>query len=242
MLFTKSGSMTVHHTLFALGQFRNPQIELAVPDAVADVVNNVMYSRRWKYVISLDDRETHIRANIVGNYKTKAKNTDNDRLVHPFVEDRKGFSIYVKDNYDEPYRTASSQLDDEVLLPEHRKFVVATPFPAPPVRTTSPQEAYEEVLARAGATKPKRDAVDIRIIDAVRNRTGALLKNDPSEVGGWPELEPGTPYSDGDMDEIADTWEASHGLKPEDASDGPQDRNGDGWTNFEEYISELAGD
>ena len=242
MLFTKSGSMTVHHTLFALGQFRNPQIELAVPDAVADVVNNVMYSRRWKYVISLDDRETHIRANIVGNYKTKAKNTDNDRLVHPFVEDRKGFSIYVKDNYDEPYRTASSQLDDEVLLPEHRKFVVATPFPAPPVRTTSPQKAYEEVLARAGATKPKRDAVDIRIIDAVRNRTGALLKNDPSEVGGWPELEPGTPYSDGDMDGIADTWEASHGLKPEDASDGPQDRNGDGWTNFEEYISELAGD
>lgn len=242
MLFTKSGSMTVHHTLFALGQFRNPQIELDPPNSVADVVNNVMYSPKWKYVITLDDRETHIQANIVGNYKVKGKNTDNDHLVHPFVEDRKGFSIYVKDNYDEPYRTDSSQPDDEVLLPEHRRFVVATPFAAPPVRTTTPQEAYKEVLAGAGATKPKRDAVDTRVIDAVVHHKGGLLKNDPNEVGGWPELEPGTPYPDADKDGIADAWEGSHGLSPSDAADGPLDRNGDGWTNFEEFSSELAGD
>lgn len=242
MLFTKSGSMTVHHSLFALGQFRNPQIELMEPNAVADVVNNVLYSRRWKYVISLDNQEEHVRANIVGNYKIKGKNTDNDRLVHAFVTKGKGFSIYVHDNYDEPYRTDASQAEDEVLLPEHRKFVVATPQPAPPVRTSPPKVAYKEVLEKAGATRPKRDQVDTRIVNAVINRTGSLLRNDPNEVGGWPELEPGTPYPDADKDGIADAWEGSHGLNPSDAADGSLDRNGDGWTNFEEFSSELAGD
>ena len=68
------------------------------PNSVADVVNNVMGSRRqWQYVVSFDDRETHIRANVVGNYKTKGvKVIDSDYLIHPsrFFENRKGYSGY----------------------------------------------------------------------------------------------------------------------------------------------------
>jgi hypothetical protein len=242
MLLTKSGSMTIHHSLFSQGVFRNPQIELKVPNSVADVVNNVMFSRQWQYVVSFDDRETHIRANVVGNYKTKGKVIDSDYLIHPFVENRHGYSLFVKDNFDETYRTNPTEPDDVVLAPQHRDLVVATPFPAPPVRTTAPEKAYEEVLAKAGATKPARDAVDQRVVKSVMDRSGRILKNDPNTVGGWPELDPGTPYADSDQDGIDDAWEISQGFNPNDASDGQQDKDGDGWTNFEEFTHMLAGD
>lgn len=64
-LFTKGGNITVHHSLFVDGQFRNPQIKMAEPGAVADVVNNVLFSPQWQYVITLGDEWTKINANIV---------------------------------------------------------------------------------------------------------------------------------------------------------------------------------
>ena len=32
-------------------------------------------------------------------------------------------------------------------------------------------------------------------------------------------------------------WEAEHGFDPADGSDGPEDRDGDGYTNLEEYLN-----
>lgn len=242
MLFTRSGNVTVHHTLFTTGKFRNPQIELMATGAVADVVNNVMYSPEWEYIVSFGDRRTHIKANVVGNYKIQGRNSINDHLVHLFEEGGLGFSIFLSDNYDEPYRMQSNEPEDSVLMAEQRKYVVATRHFAPPVRTTSPQQAYEDVLANAGATKPMRDAVDVRLLNEVKSRTGKLLRNDPLKVGGWPELAAGVPYPDTDHDGISDEWELERGLNPKDAADGPADSNGDGWTNFEEFLHLLAGD
>lgn len=41
---------------------------------------------------------------------------------------------------------------------------------------------------------------------------------------------------------MADNWEIDHGLNPNDAADRNDDDNGDGYTNLEEYLYELAGD
>lgn len=242
MLFTKGGNLTVHHTLFTTGKFRNPQIKMKNPGAVADVVNNVMYSPEWQYVVSFGDEWVHTRANVVGNYKMKGVNDKDDHLVYLFEESGLGHSIYLHDNYDEPYRVDAAAADDLVISPEQRSYVVTTRFPAPEVRTTSPQVAYEEVIANAGATRPKRDAVDTRLIEAVANRKGKLLKSDPETVGGWPELESGTPYTDTDHDGISDEWEKANGLNAEDSEDGQMDSDGDGWTNLEEFLHGLAGD
>ncbi len=246
MLFTEGGNITVHHTLFAMGQFRNPQIKMADPGAVAQVINNVMYSPTWQLVISFGDQWTHINANVVGNYKIygtpRARGTPDDHLVRLVEENQFGFSLFVSDNYDEPYRTNSEQPNNLVVRPQSRRFLTSRPFPAPAVRTTSPEQAYTEVLRGAGATRPQRDAVDKRIIADVINRSGALLKNDPNTVGGWPLLSQGVPYSDSDQDGISDTWELDHGLDPHSTADGNVDGDGDGWTNFEEFLHELAGD
>jgi pectate lyase len=242
MLFTKGGNVTVHHSLFSTGLFRNPQIKMALPDSIADVVNNVLYSPQWQFVISFGDEWTRIRANVIGNYKIAGENLHNDRLVQLFEESGSGFSIFLQDNLDETYLPTLQKAAQEALAPEHQKYFSSERFSVPAVRTTSPQAAYEEVLANAGATKPSRDAVDQRIIEEVKNRNGHILKNDPKKVGGWPELAAGEPYPDSDHDGMADDWEAKNELNAADPTDGARDADGDGWTNLEEFLHFMAGD
>lgn len=41
---------------------------------------------------------------------------------------------------------------------------------------------------------------------------------------------------------LSNDWETTHGLNPNDDADGNQDRDGDGYTNLEEYLGALVGE
>lgn len=140
------------------------------------------------------------------------------------------------------------------------------PFPHAPLRITSAQEAYDEVLANAGATLPRRDAVDERIIRTVRTGDVGPPVAEPDlfdrldKVGYTEErvhelvrLVPlgfitdpaqvggypeyrGAPYVDADGDGMPDVYETQHGLDPADASDAAGDKDGDGYTNIEAFL------
>jgi hypothetical protein len=103
--------------------------------------------------------------------------------------------------------------------------------------TESAESALASVLDSAGASRP-RDAVDARIVAGVREGTGRIIDR-PGEVGGWPDLAAGTPWIDTDRDGMPDTWEANHGLDPR-TPDGGSDRNGDGFTNLEDWLNSLV--
>ncbi len=105
--------------------------------------------------------------------------------------------------------------------------------------TETALEAEALVLERAGAG-PVRDAVDRRVIEGVRARSGRIIDSQ-AEVGGWPESPAGAPWIDGDGDGMPDDWERAQGLDPADGTDGAADRNGDGWTNLEDWLNGLAG-
>lgn len=242
MLMTMGGNISVHHNLFAFGKFRNPQFQLSAKGSAADVVNNVLYSPVWDYVVSFSDRWAKVRANVVGNYKIEGKREKDDHLVHLFPEGDHGFSIFVADNIDETYRPDAGSAEDQVISEGWRHYLVPTPFDVAKVQASSPKAAYDDVLARSGATRPARDAVDLRIVEAVRTRSGGLLKNSPAKVGGWPVLAAALPPPDSDVDGMADAWEVDMGLSPADPTDGAADADGDGWTNLEEYLHQLAGD
>ena len=122
------------------------------------------------------------------------------------------------------------------------------------------------MLVNAGATLPRRDAVDQRIIKMVRTEevTAKVGSNDaadfsnvgfsrqvidgilervprgiithPSQVGGYPDYK-GTPYADTDADGLPDDWEKKNGLNPKEANDPSADANGDGYTNIEDFIN-----
>ncbi|HRK31663.1 MAG TPA: hypothetical protein PLD59_11340, partial [Tepidisphaeraceae bacterium] len=66
---------------------------------------------------------------------------------------------------------------------------------------------------------------------------------DLEEVGGFPSIEPITRPADFDTDQdgMADEWERARGLNVGTA-DHNGDDDGDGYTNLEEYLSELARD
>ena len=104
----------------------------------------------------------------------------------------------------------------------------------------SAKEAYDAVLKNVGASFPFRDTVDQRILKDVMNGTGKSV-NHPDEVGGWPGLSSATPPSDSDHDGMPDEWEESYGLDPM-TNDGAADKDGDGYTNLEEYLNQLVGE
>jgi hypothetical protein len=39
---------------------------------------------------------------------------------------------------------------------------------------------------------------------------------------------------------MPDAWESAHGLDPKDPADAAKDRDGDGYSNIEEWLNELA--
>ena len=109
----------------------------------------------------------------------------------------------------------------------------------------SASDAYEQVLKNAGASY-KRDAVDSRVVDEVRNgksfsgkkRNGII--DSQKDVGGWPELKSLPPLADSDQDGMPDEWETKNKLNPNDASDGSRFDLSKGYTNIEVYLNEIV--
>ena len=113
------------------------------------------------------------------------------------------------------------------------------------------------VLTHTGATLPRRDPLDARIVEETRTGTarfggsydarfddtgdgkdkGKGIIDSQKTVGGWPELNSAPAPDDADQDGMPNAWERGAGLDPEDPSDGPQDMDGDGYTNLEEYLN-----
>lgn len=105
------------------------------------------------------------------------------------------------------------------------------------VKTSPPALGRRQVLDQAGASLV-RDAVDVRVIAGVRDRSGRLIDSQ-GEVGGWPEIRTAPAAADADQDGMPDAWERANGLDPAD----PTDRNGiskDGYTFLEIYLNGLV--
>lgn len=126
------------------------------------------------------------------------------------------------------------------------------------INEQTPAEAYEAVLAGAGCCKPKRDAVDSRIIEEVRSgeatfegdsfkergrMANSSLKSgiidSPNDVGGWPVLKTAPAPADSDHDGMPDAWELNNGLNPNDPADGSK-ISSNGYTNLENYLNGLC--
>jgi len=115
---------------------------------------------------------------------------------------------------------------------------VDQPFEAPRVVTVPAKKLLDYVLPTVGASLPKRDSVDTRLIGNVRNHSGKIIDSQ-TQVGGWPELKAGKVPLDSDNDGIPDAWEIKHGLNPHDPADAS--RIGEyGYSNIEEYLNAAA--
>jgi pectate lyase len=231
--------VSMHHNLLAHNDFRNPLISKG---GTHDVVNNVMYN--WGVLpAEILDYNSNSFLNFIGNYFLRGPSTEPGRY-EMLVEPGPGIpKIYVEGNIG-PHRPDPAMPEWAILgfgygeqeAPEQYRSLAK--FKTHPITATSAQEAFEEVLAGAGATLPERDAVDQRVVSDVRNGTGSII-NSPDEVGGYPELHEGSAPIDSDHDGMPDDWEITMGLDPGDAADGNGDLDSDGYTNVEEYLHSL---
>ena len=114
---------------------------------------------------------------------------------------------------------------------------LTAPVDVAPVMPEPAAVSYERVLANAGASLA-RDAVDLRVVQSVRDRSGGLI-NSQKDIGGWPELKSLPPFADGDQDGMPDHWERARSLNLA-ADDSAADADRDGYTNLEEYLNELV--
>ncbi len=141
--------------------------------------------------------------------------------------------------YDCPTCTESIMVDIGAGGTRLSSPVATLPWAA--TTTYDVQTAYADIIAANGAgdTFHPRDAVDTRIINDIINGTGSIIDY-PSDVGGWPTYNGGTPYPDSDADGMDDNWESANGLDPCDPCDHSGDLDGDGYTNLEEFFNYLV--
>jgi hypothetical protein len=248
---------TFHHNLWACNAGRNPSIGM---DGDFNLLNNVLFNWRHRTVDGGDQKS---RYNVLNNYYKPGPATRDGAIGHRVLrpDGRRpgpdkalprewgkahvagnvvvGNEMVTKDNWAGGVQIDGPD-DPKVVLPRVR---VEKPFPmaAAPLQTAA--AAYEAVLEHAGATRPKRDAVDRRVVDMVRTGTvtyaaGKGIITDVKQVGGYPEYR-GEPVRDSDGDGIPDDWERRHGLDPNDPSDAAKDLTGDGYSTVEKYINGL---
>ena len=237
---------TFHHNLYAHHHARLPRPgnyndRNRDPEGfILDFRNNVIYNwagRAAGYNADGSNGTNSItKMNFVGNYYKAGANSSGSLA---FSESTKSAKAYFNGNCmngsfpEDPWSLVTfSKFSPQDL----NAYKQSRPIPVPPVKTDDAITAYNRILSDCGASLPKRDPVDIRIVNSVKNKTGRII-NDEAEVGGWPELKSVRPPKDSDRDGMPDQWERRHGLSSSDPKDRNADHDQDGYTNLEEYLN-----
>jgi pectate lyase len=247
---------TFHHNLFACNTGRNPSIGMS---GEFDYRNNVIFNWRHR---TMDGGDETSLLNVINNYykpgpaaradmrSTIAKIEQRDMYSpgrqwqagdwYPKTPKRPG-KWYVAGNIVEGFPEVTADNWKGMQGPEEIARV-NTPFEGWPVNQETAADAFKSVLAKAGATLPRRDAVDARVVEMVRTGKvgdGNGIINDPKEVGGYPSyaFSPSDVPADSDHDGMPDEWEKKYELNASDASDGSADADQDGYTNVEECLN-----
>lgn len=254
------GNFSIHHNLLAHGIDRSPRI---IVSGKTDLVNNIIYNclsnteAMWYYTSSQKSKPQYM--NFIGNfYKSRSGSLppinlrgsgtptsqqfirafigvgpNGENLNPNYIGDRK--ITWTSERLSDGKRDVNQNAED-VMYGNYEVYQKhATPF----ITTTSAQIAFDQVLSKAGATLPKRDSVDTRVAAETRNDTGDVIDS-PSQVGGWPTMGGGTAPTDGDRDGMPNTWETARGLNPNSSADASADRDGDDYTNLEEYLEGVV--
>ena len=242
-----NGPVTFHHNLWLHNDSRNPRMGdnygRGTNFPTFDFRNNVIYDFG---ATASGLTQGKLKINYVANFtrpgpssKARTPITIGPKSdIQFFIRDNilDGNPVFTADNtryfstteFEETNSSGEKVMRQEVRTVEH-------PFEAPRVTTVPAKDLLAFVLPTVGASLPKRDAVDTRLVEDVRNRTGRIIDTQ-TQVGGWPELKSGEVPLDSDNDGMPDAWEIKHHLNPHDASDASLIGE-HGYSNIEEYLN-----
>jgi len=244
---------SLHHNFITGNTTRNPQFvgnnrperyEYGERFPVFDFRNNILYNcRRWTLI------RIGAQANVVGNVFVPGPLQSDETPVW-FANDQEGTRGYLEGNIWRGHEgldqwemasVGTAYLSEEQLKITKQDKVLCRadrPFTAPAVTTVPAEEVVDLVLPTVGALP--RDATDRRLVREFYTGMGSCGAPDRTHDTPIPPPAEGAPPADVDNDGMPDEWEKSHGLKHTDARDGALDRDGDGYTNLEEYLNHRA--
>ncbi|MEJ2618187.1 MAG: hypothetical protein P8Z35_24740, partial [Ignavibacteriaceae bacterium] len=251
--------VTFHHNLLADNSSRNPRFNGARYNSThqtefADYRNNVIFN--WGFNSAYGGESGNY--NMINNYYKPGPATSSSsksRIVNPSdsYNPSAGYSKwYINGNYVEGDTAVTADNWNGGVQPDVApldSLRLNNPIPAVYVTTQSAQDAFKSVLESVGANFPKRDSVDLRIINEVKtglapygasyNGGDKGIIDSQNDVGGWPVLKSTTAPPDSDHDGMPNAWELSHNLNPYDSSDARL-VDSSGYTMIEEYINSLV--
>ncbi len=249
---------TFHHNLLAHHTSRNPRFNGAryedpvTWDRKVDHRDNVVYNWGGNSCYGGEPNAGGFQANynIVGNYYKYGPATSSSkraRIIEVTNLGGKVSKFHVAGNYVWGFEANSADnwlSVDKVPTAEAAAVRSDAVFVMAPLTEQSAGVAYGEVLDHVGASYPRRDSVDTRIVEEVRTGTTTYGTNgiidSQDDVGGYPELlSLGAPV-DLDHDGMPDEWEAEHGLDASDASDRNKVDPKSGYTYLEVYLNGLV--
>jgi hypothetical protein len=230
------GKISLIGNLFAHGHARNPRT--GAPDFV--FVNNVIYNAGNAAVMLYNVHGIATKSSIVGNVFIDGLNTTTTWPVRlTGSDDGSGLNgmlsesrVYVADNL-APGATADPWSIVDNQSPINLSKLTSFSAPSWPERLkaspTRDDTVLKNVLNNAGSRPGQRDVVDSRIIGDVKKGTGRIINcvaDDGSSrceknAGGWPKL-------------------AENTRSLSVPSDPNGDDDGDGYTNMEEWLHDMA--
>jgi len=233
------GVVSYHHNLWSQNYKRNPAIGsyTATQSVKADIRNNVMYNNLNNGYSSGDSLRVDI--NYVGNYVIAGSETSSTWLTKGFSASASNHCyLYQSGNKADGDRdTQRNGVDNGWSIFGGTYTKLTAPVNMRTVATQTADDAYNTVMASAGAFYWNRDSVDARLINNVQTMQGSIIDSQ-TEVGGYPVI-PSTARPAGydtDGDGMPNAWESWYGTNPTVADDPNGDRDSDGYKNLEEYL------
>jgi len=203
-----SRRISVVRNVFVHNVDRNPVVG---GDATAHIVNNLIYNP-GQFAIALYQGAGWgpSLAAVEGNVMIAGADTEDwTRALRVTADADAQSRVYAVD-------TGTVESDHDGVLTDER-VVSATP-----TSVWAAADVEARLLDDVGAVPLRRDAVDLRLIADVQNRTGRVIDSQ-DDVGGWPDL----------AEVSSDPVERG---MPSDAS---VDDNDDGYTNLEHWLHAL---
>ena len=249
-LIEQAYRLSFHHNLYAHNHTRNPKARV---NETIDWLDSVVYDYNNGFIAGDSDTTGYFwTANVDGNsFITGPGDTG-----RPMIKDGRSwnyglyFGTNAYDNDGDGQHDARLYAGNGINGNGLENVVTGTyswsaaPYTTPTIwRSASPEAAYHRVLSQFGATPWNRDEVDLLLVNNVSNRTGNLIERESDLVGvgdgGFGTLPGGTAAVDTDRDGIPDAWELKHGT-PVNVANNNEDFDGDGYTDLEEYLNDLA--
>jgi len=167
---SSGGDISIHHNLFPHNAVRNPRN--ACTGGPVEVINNVIYNPD----LAPADTGAGSSTDFVKNYYIRGADSSNHWLINA----DNSSTIYHNSSNECANCTGFTDVD-----PGDSPTISGTPLASPttPVTEETPTDAYDSVLAGAGATLPERHTVDLQMIDQTTLGAGSII-NALTEIGG----------------------------------------------------------